>query len=580
MADPRGDQRLAAIVAADVAGYSRLMEADERATVATLEDCRAVFRGQVAAHGGRIVDTAGDSVLAVFPSAISAVEAAIEVQVTLHGRNQALPEQQRMHFRIGVNLGDVIEKDDGSIYGSGVNIAARLEGLAEPGGTMISEDVQRQIVGKMDRRFQDAGVHEVKNIAKPVRAYRIAPPIATAASKPLALPDKPSIAVLPFTNMSGESEQEYFSDGISEDIITELSKLSALFVIARNSTFAYKGRSPDIRRVGSELGVRYVLEGSVRKAADRVRVSAQLIDASAGNHVWAERYDRDLEDIFAVQDDITRNVVRALQVTLGSMDRASASQQESTNVQAYDATLRARRLLIRFTRESTAQARKILEDVIAGNPESATAYIELSRAHFNPWSYQWTESEDALDQAIALARQAIALDDQLPRAHTFLGHHLLYKNEHSDAIAECERGIALDANNAYGYAMLADALNHVGRPDEEIGQLKKAMRLDPHAPATVVYHLAHAYFLSGMDLDALETIREAITLNPDFVFSQALLAILYSELERPDEATATAANLLRLSPHWSIDGYARRRPYKDTALLRREIEALRKAGLD
>ena len=313
MANLHIDQRLAAILAADVAGYSRLMEADERATVAKLDAYRTVFQERVAEHGGRVVDTAGDSVLAVFPSAIGAVEAAIAIQEDLGTRNEALPEDQRMRFRLGVNLGDVIEKEDGSVYGSGVNVAARLEGLAEPGGVMISEDVYRQVMGKVDRDFEHAGSHDVKNITEPVIAYQVATKSVGAAQfsteeRP-ALPDKPSIAVLAFDNLSGDPDQEYFADGIAEDIITGLSHDRGLFVIARNSSFTYKGQAVNVAQVGHDLGVRYVIEGSVRKAGTRVRITAQLVDAATGNHLWAERYDRDLEDIFAVQDEITRNVV-------------------------------------------------------------------------------------------------------------------------------------------------------------------------------------------------------------------------------------------------------------------------------
>ena len=318
----KAKRRLAAILAADVAGYSRLMGDDERATMDTLNAYRAIFRQHIADHDGRVVDTAGDSVLAVFGSVVEAVESAVEVQAQIAVSNADLAEPRRMLFRIGINLGDVIEQDDGSLYGDGVNVAARLESLAEPGGICLSESAHMQAEGKVESAFEDIGEHEVKNIAKPVRAYRVAGgDAAPAAAEPaLGIPDKPSIAVLPFTNMSGDAEQDYFSDGITEDLITELSRFRELFVIARNTTFTYKGKAVNVEQVGRDLGVRYVLEGSIRKAGNRVRITAQLIDAKTGGHVWAERYDRVLEDIFELQDEITRQMVGTLGVKLEQVE--------------------------------------------------------------------------------------------------------------------------------------------------------------------------------------------------------------------------------------------------------------------
>ena len=343
-------QRLAAILAADVAGYTRLMEADERATVAALDANRVIFRNRTTVHGGRIVDTAGDSVLAVFPSAIGAVEAAIAIQDEMRGLNAVLPQDRRMQFRLGVNLGDVIEKDDGSVYGSGVNVAARLEGLCEPGGVVISEDLHRQVDGKVSQAFADAGSHDVKNVAEPVHAFSLGSGLADhGAGEGPALPDKPSIAVLPFDNRSSDPEQEYFADGIAEDLITELSRFDGLFVIARNSTFQLKGSGVGVAEIGRRFGVRYVVEGSVRRAGERVRISAQLTDVGEGGHVWAERYDRELNDVFAVQDDVTTQIVSAVSAELGEATDSKSGRNFTASLEAYDLYLQGRAYVERTT---------------------------------------------------------------------------------------------------------------------------------------------------------------------------------------------------------------------------------------
>ena len=341
-------QRLAAILAADVAGYSRLMATDERATVTALDAARAVFRMQIESNQGRVIDMAGDSVLAVFETAAGAVSAALAVQQELNSAVSGVPEDRRMRFRIGIHLGDIIEKSDGTIYGDGVNIAARLEGLAEPGGITVSESIRTAVKGKVSAGFEDQGEQKVKNIPEPVRAYRVvredgaAPKAKSAAGEiDLSLPDKPSIAVLPFANLSGDPEQEYFTDGITEDVITELSRFHSLFVIARNSTFTYKGKAVDVRTVAKELGVRYVLEGSIRRAANRIRVTAQLIDALTGNHIWAEKYDRVLEDIFAVQEELTRSIVTAIAPQIQVAEQSKVRRRRPTNLSAYEIAVRA-----------------------------------------------------------------------------------------------------------------------------------------------------------------------------------------------------------------------------------------------
>ena len=432
MADPEGIRKLEAILAADVAGYSRLMEADDEATVATLEAYRAVFREKIEAHRGRVVDMAGDSVLAVFEAATGAVRAAFEIQGVLAERNERLPEARRMRFRIGVNLGEVIERPDGTVYGDGVNIAARLESIGEPGGVTISGTVFDQVRSRVQLGFDFIGEQEVKNITEPVRAYRVVAegtPVSTLGrsqrqrtiSKPvviggaasaavllalwavysyrhmatsttaLPLPDKPSIAVLPFVNMSGDPEQEYFSDGMTEDVITSLSKRSGLFVIARNSVFTYKGHAVKPEQVSRELGVRYVLEGSVRKADKQVRITAQLIDATTGYHLWAEHYDGELKDIFALQDSVTQKIVTALAPKLAAGDQSLNGRPETTSIEAHDLLLRGISLLSQTRKETNAMARQMFQQAIALDPNYSRAYARLAWTYHMDWLFGWTE---------------------------------------------------------------------------------------------------------------------------------------------------------------------------------------------
>ena len=437
MADPHVDKRLAAILAADVAGYSRLMETDERATVATLDAYRAVFKEHVTAYGGRIVDTAGDSVLAIFPSAIGAVAAAKDIQEDLGTRNEALPEQQRMRFRLGVNLGDVIEKDDGSIYGSGVNVAARLESLAEPGGICLSGKVVEEVEGKSDCGFEDIGEHEVKNIARPVRAFHLTDtkaPVA-ASGETLALPDKPSIAVLAFDNLSGDPEQEYFADGIAENLITALSRIRWLLVIARNSTFTYKGKAVDVKQVGREMGVRYVLEGSVRKAGGRVRISAQLIDADTGAHVWARRYDRELEDIFAVQDEITETIVAAIEPELGEVERERAHRKPPDSLDAWESYQRGLWHMWRMDAEDLAEARRLFQRAAELDPNFVQPLAASGYALFLEATNSYADSPlENFERALRLANKAISLDDKEALAHFTLGRIQTFRGEYDAAM--------------------------------------------------------------------------------------------------------------------------------------------------
>jgi len=560
MSKPRADQRLVAILAADVAGYSKLMEANERATLAALDACRTVFRDSAAAHGGRIVDTAGDSVLAVFPSAIGAVEAGLEVQDELETRNEALPEPRRMRFRLGINLGDVIEKDDGSIYGSGVNVAARLEGLAVPGGVMISEDVHRQVMGKLDRMFEDAGVHEVKNITKPVRVYRVIAETVTAASPsadtPVALPDKPSIAVLPFENLSGGAEPDYFADGITEDLITELSRLRWLLVTARNSSFTYKGRAVDVKKVGRDLGVRYVVEGSVRKGGDRVRINAQLIEAASGNHVWAERYDREMVDLFDLQDEITETLVSAMQAEVGKFERERAHRKAPSNLDAWESYQRGMWHLWRMNAEDLDNAHRYLQGAVRLDPKFAQPLAAMAYVRFVQVIFSYTNSpKKYIEEANQLARQAIALDDREAMGHFALGRVQTLEGDYDAAVEDLRTAIELNPSLALAHHGLGMALVLAGRPEAAIAQLNTAIRLSPRDPVIWLFHHLRAW--ANLELSnyeaSVEDARRA-TRHPDaHYWANVVLVASLAYLERQEEAKKALDTLMELKPDFSPD---------------------------
>jgi TolB-like protein/cytochrome c-type biogenesis protein CcmH/NrfG len=394
----------------------------------------------------------------------------------------------------------------------------------------------------------------------------------------LPLPDKPSIAVLPFTNMSGDPEQEYFADGISEDIITDLSKVSALFVIARNSAFTYKGRAVRVQEVSSELGVRYVVEGSVRKAGNRVRIAAQLIDGKSGGHLWAERYDRDLTDIFALQDEITEKIVVALEVKLSESEQEQVARRYTKNLEAYDHFLRGRDQ-VRATNVTNAQAREMFERAIELDPSFAAAYAILSYTYWREWYNQWGEDPQALERAFEAARKAVALNDSLPLARAYLAWAYLWKRQHQQAIAEAKRAIALDPNLAEGYARLGEILNLSGRPEEGIGLVRKAMRLDPHYPPNYLIYLGHAYYATGKYEEAIAALKRCITRTPDLLTPHRTLVVIYGELGRQEEARAEVAEMLRISPRASLEGQKERIPFKDQEVSEQYLKNLRRAGL-
>jgi adenylate cyclase len=581
-------RKLTAILSADVKGYSRLMGVDEDATVRTLQAYKEVMASSIQHHRGRIVDASGDNLLAEFGSVVDAVQCAVEIQQVLRAKNALLPEAHRMDFRIGINLGDVIEEGE-QIYGDGVNIAARVEGLAEAGGICISGSAFEQIENKLPLRYEYLGEHEVKNIAKPVRVYRAQIESEAVARKPLEvaskekmafpLPDKPSIAVLPFVNMSRDPEQEYFSDGMTEEIITALSKVPNLFVISRNSTFNYKGKPVKVKQVSEELGVRYVLEGSIQKSGDRVRITAQLIDALSGHHLWAERYNRDLKDIFALQDEITMKVITALQVKLTAGEMAGVIAKGTKNIDAFIKYLQAFEFANRLTKEGNAQARKILEEAIALDPEYPRLYMGLALAHYyDVWLGTTEPPEQSLARSFELAQKAISLDDSNAAAYSVLGLVYMMKKQYDKAIGECERAVSLDPNSAENIFRLGQVLNYAARPEEAIPYLQKAIRLNPLPTANYFVHLAISYRDSGQYEKAIEAAKKALQREPNNQWSYIHMAVSYIRLGQEKEARAAAVEILRINPKFSLERYAKILPFPQP-VTDRIIEDLRKAGL-
>lgn len=577
----RIERKLAAILAADVAGYSRLMGSDEEGTLRLLKShLNELVEPHIAAHRGRIVKRTGDGLLVDFSSAVEAVRCAVAIQAGMVDRNRTTTEDSRIEFRIGINLGDVII-EGGDIYGDGVNIAARLEGLAEPGGIFVSRAVRDSIRDKLGLVLEDLGEKPVKNIARPVRVFRIGRgrgdgPVAS----PPSVPDRPSIAVLPFTNMSGDSEQEYFSDGISEDLITDLSKVSALFVIARNSSFTYKGKTVKVQEIGRELGVRFVLEGSIRKVGNRVRITAQLVDALSGGHLWADRFDRDVTDIFATQDEVVRRIVHALAVKLTRREAQQLRRGGTRNIEAYECWLRARQLLGRGTRDAIAQARTMHRRALEIDPAFAAPYGGLAFADISDYVNGWADDpERVLRQAEGWARRAIELEEQQPVGHVALGNVLVWQRRHDEALVELNRVIDLDRNYAQGHALLAMALMYSGRAAESLEPFATAMRLDPLHPNIVLHLLAQAHFSLGEDEVAANYLIERIARNPNTDASRMLLASCYGHLGRVDEARAAWAALLEVNPGFSLTQRAGVLPYKNTRDFERIAEGLAKAGL-
>jgi len=671
-------RKLTAILSADVKGYSRLMGEDEKRTVRTLNAYREVMANLIQHHHGRVVDATGDNLMAEFASVVDAVECAVEIQKELKTRNAELPENRRMEFRIGINLGDVIEEGD-KIYGDGVNIAARLESLAEAGGICISGTAFDQVRNKLDLGYEYLGEQTVKNIPLPIRVYKVlmkpeavgkvigekkvkprqwqmatmglvigvivvvaviviwkfyipstpqpevtpkekiavsttekaptvvppstevapkekvtppspekvsktitpSPPVVKVDPKKMALPlpDKPSIAVLPFTNMSAEKEQEYFSDGITENIITGLSKIPRLFVIARNSTFVYKGKGVKVQQVAEDLGVRYVLEGSVQRSGNRVRITAQLIDALTGNHLWAERYDRDLKDIFAVQDEITMKILISMRVKLTEGEQALRGKPPR-NLEAYLKLLQAVEYIQRFNIEGNIMGKQLAEEAIALDPEFGAAYNTLASAHMmDVWLGLSKSPKESLDKAVELTQKAISLDPKDSRYYALIGYLYTMERDYDKAIAEGEKAVALDPGGADVHALLGMTLNYADRPKEAISLFEKAIRLNPIGPTPYFLNFGTSYRMMGQYQEAITQYKKALRTAPNNIIAHLSLAGTYSLLGRDEEARAEAEEVLRLNPKFTLESYAKTLPFKNQAETDRLVEALRKAGL-
>jgi adenylate cyclase len=624
-------RKLAAIFSADVAGYSRLMAEDESATVKTLETYREVMSTLIMQHRGQVIDSPGDNLLAEFTSVVDAVQCSVAVQKEFQARNAELPENRRMEFRIGVNLGDVIEKGE-RIYGDGVNIAARLESLAEPGGICISKTAFDHIESKLPYGYEFLGDQTVKNIAKPIGTYRVlmeprvtvarekvksskaplwkrknifvaalavivaiigigiwniyfrATPIEPASFDKMAfpLPEKPSIAVLPFDNLSGDPDQEVIADGMTENIITALSYIPEIFVISRNSTFTYKGKAVKAQEVAKDLGVRFILEGSVQRAGDRVRITAQLIDASSGSHLWADRYDRDFKDIFALQDEITLKIVFAFQVKLSIGMQTRLAGKTMPNFEAWSYYIRGYGHMMRHTKADNTKARDLFERAAGLAPEYAPVFTALGWTHWEDSFHGWSESrEESLLRTVELAKKALVLDDSDPMIQALWGAIYLRQKLYDQAIAEGEKSVALGPNQALPHFLLAIYLNYTGRYKEALPLVRKAMRLDPYYPSMYLELLGGVYLGLEEYEKAVEVYKMLVVREPNRIMGHRGLAIAYIRLGREEQARLEVAELLKLFPEYSLEVYRKQANYMDMdpALLESVIETLREAGL-
>ena len=587
MAEQRVERRLAAILAGDIAGYSRLMGADEEGTLARLNAHRREFlEPTIAEHRGRIVKRTGDGILIEFSSAVDATRCAIQQQRGMAQRNAGVAADERIELRIGIHVGDIMI-EEGDIFGDGVNIAARLEGIAQPGGICISDDAYRQVRGNLDVTFRDSGEQELKNIARPVRVYQLRPDALASTGKAsasgLALPDKPSIAVLAFQNMSGDTEQEFFADGIAEEIITAMSKAHWLFVIARNSSFTYKGKSVDVRQIGRELGVRYVLEGSVRKAGNRVRITAQLIDATTGHHVWADRYDRALEDIFAVQDEITHSIIGAIAPGIVAAEIQRAHGKDAADLGQWERVMRAHWHVRQLTRENCLEAFRLIDEVLQRDPKNAMALADLACNWHYGGTFGWTKEPPpvALERMGEAARRAVAADDQDAVAQTALGMYELFLSRHDDAIRRLHRAIELDPNSSFARGYLGVAYSFGGEPDRSLVALEEAIRLSPRDFLMVVWYTASAWSHLHAEryAEAVNCANRAIEFNPAFPDSHGILAAAAAHLGHMAEASAGLDGFVRLLPGLTLGDPRLIRPFRRPADCERFLAGLRKAGL-
>jgi adenylate cyclase len=591
MATPnqRVERKLAAIFAADAAGYSRLMSLDEVETLRRLSAHRETIDGLIAEYGGRIANTAGDSILAEFPSAVAAVQCAVEVQARLASANEGVPADRRLEFRIGVHVGDVMIRD-GDLFGDGVNTAARLQTLAEPGGVCISSAVHEHVRRVLPHRFSDLGPQVAKNIDEPLRAYLLssggeAAPATVAAQprrpKALPLPDRPSIAVLPFNNLSGDRDQEYFADGLVEDIITGLSRVRSFFVIARNSSFTYKGRAVDVRQVSRELGVRYVLEGSIRKAGPRVRITGQLIDATTGHHVWADRFDGEIKDIFELQDKITESVVGAVEPSIRLQEIKQARAKPTSYITAYDLYLRALPHFYNMTREGFAEVRKLTNEALSIDPDFTLAKALGAYIRSISVSQCWHEPDD-IRVAVRMAREVLAEARDDPTSLRFAAQVLAYSaKDYESALGAIDRSLYLNPNSAQGYTGGGWVNAYAGRPLIAIDHFERAMRLSPIDPEKGIA-------LSGIGMShlMLERFEEALTWGasalqemPNYGSSHRVVIGALVGLGRLEEARTAASRLLEVFPSYTLSLQKEINPWRDEAFAERYVEALRIAGI-
>jgi adenylate cyclase len=628
MSDSQFKRKLAAILSADVEGYSRLMSLDDADTVNTLKSYREKISRSVLSHYGRVVDSPGDNMLAEFVSAVDAVKCALEIQEEIKKCNTSLPNDRKMVFRIGINLGDVIADGD-RIYGDGVNIAARLEGLATGGGICISGNTYEQIQNKVPVGCEFIGKQSVKNITNPVPTYRIwKDPDATTCTVHVAVrrkskkalltaaavaviilvggivfmkyqptstshpprddvtrslenpsPDKPSIAVLPFANLSNDADQEYFSDGITQDIITDLSKFRKLAVTASTTVFEYKGKSPSIRELANELNVKYILEGSVQKAGNQVRINAQLIDTATGNHIWAQRFSRPYEDIFDLQDEIIERTVRKLAVKVDQTEQALAMHKNTGSLEAYDYFLQAYYYYYQRTLESNNEARKLFQKAIARDPNYAAAYVGLAKARELAVNYGWTEFPNVvLQEALDLAKKAVQLDPSLASAYGELGYIYMRFGEYDLAKSELQKAIDLNPNDYVSYRHMGAVLLYSGHPDEAIEWLKEHFEFDPDISPGSYMNIGIAYYLNGDDVQAIHWLKQAATRWPTFLGCHILLASIYGQTGQMDLAEAEKAKILSISPFFKLDFYGQ--AYRNPDHREKIVAGLRKAGLN
>jgi adenylate cyclase len=601
------------------------MAEDETATVKTIATYREIMSSLIRQHRGRVVDSPGDNVLAEFSSVVDAVNCAVAVQNEFQTRNAELDENRRMLFRIGINLGDVIDEED-RLYGDGVNIAARLEGLADAGGICISGTAFDQVKGKLSLGYQFVGEQTVKNIPDPVRAYKVLmderdagkligvekkatkgrwlevaaviffvvigliiyqfyvsrPAVEPASVEKMAypLPEKPSIAVLPFNNLSGNPEDEFIADGISDSIITALSKTPKMFVISRNSTFTYKGKATKIQEVAEDLSVRYVLEGSLQKSNDQLRIHAQLIDAITGNHLWAEKYDRNVKDIFALQDDITMKIITALQVALSQGEQANITARGTDDLEAYLRFLQGQQQFLRNNREGDAAAQKIANEVISQEPTYPSGYYLLAQTHFrNVLTGASNDPKKSLGLAIKNAQKAISLDDSLANAHALLGFIFTMTRQYEKGIAAVDKALTLNPNSVDVYLWAGYVFTWVGKCEDAIKLLNKSIRLSPIPRIDTLFGLCIAYRDCERYEEGISPAKEAILREPDSLFAHTCLATCYALLGQNDEAQAAAAEVLRIDPKFSVENLEKRSPYKNPEDRKRLVGALRKAGL-